>query len=459
MPAAMLNGGRSGPRPGLRAGTVDGTPEASSALRGAAATAAWIALAFCLSCTPASAQDPRQPIADWPLWIEVGPAEPAPVQTDPNFGAFDPRKHGGGAPDGRPSLRWTRAALDFIVYERLNPLRAARVLAILHAAMHDALVRGVRQANDDGVAWIAVHRAASLVLADLFPEQSAERLEALGLVAAAGVPGAATEKGLAMWALGAVVARDAAARARRDGSDRVWPLEKRPASTPGRWRPTPPINSANPLEPLAGEWRPWVLSSGAAVEPPPPIAYGSRRFWEEVEEVRRITSTLTPAQKATAEKWNLDQGTVTPAGVWNLMAIDLALGEKVDAPQTVRMFAAMNVAMLDAFIACWHVKYKWWTVRPISVIRERDDPEFLSYLLTPAFPSYVSGHAAASAAAATVLVRFVPARADWLGEQALEAAESRLLGGIHYRSDNEEGLKLGQDVGHRVLGRGSAQAR
>jgi membrane-associated phospholipid phosphatase len=109
--------------------------------------------------------------------------------------------------------------------------------------------------------------------------------------------------------------------------------------------------------------------------------------------------------------------------------------------------------MMDAFIACWHTKYKWWTVRPITVIRERHDPGFLSHLITPPFPSYVSGHATASAAAEVVLAHFFPERADWLRAQAEEAAESRLLGGIHYRSDNEAGLELGREVGRRAVQR------
>ena len=73
------------------------------------------------------------------------------------------------------------------------------------------------------------------------------------------------------------------------------------------------------------------------------------------------------------------------------------------------MFATLNIAMMDAFIACWHAKYKWWTVRPITVIRERFEPAFLSHLLTPPFPSYVSGHASVSGAASTVLAHFFPA--------------------------------------------------
>ncbi len=398
-------------------------------------------------------------IADWKVWLEEpGPTLPEATGINP-WQAPLPAGSSARLQEERPSLYWTRTSLDLIVKYQLNPLRASRVLALLHVATHDALVRGVRGGGDERIAWVAVHRASSLTLADLFPQEPAERFEAKGLVAAAVFAESDPDKALLMWAIGGEVAGAAAAQARSDGSDRVWPLDRRPPPAPGRWRPTPPINSFNPLEPLAGEWRPWVLPNGAAVEPPEPVPYDSPTFWKEVAEVKRAAESLTPAQKAIAETWNLDRGTVTPAGVWNLKAADLTQDRNLSAPETAQMFAALNVAMMDAFIACWHTKYKWWTVRPISVIRDRYDPEFLSHLITPSFPSYVSGHASASGAAEVVLARFFPEKADWLRAQAEEAALSRLLGGIHYRSDNDAGLALGREVGRRVVQRVFGQSQ
>jgi hypothetical protein len=392
-------------------------------------------------------------ITSWPLWLAEAPAAFPEGAVGNPWQASLTRPSPGSLSEDRPSVYWTRASLELIAKYQVNPLRASRVLSLLHASMHDALVRGVRSGQEERIAWVAVHRAASLILADLFPYESPERFEAQGLVAAAAAAESDPDRALLLWAIGREVAEDASARARSDGSDRVWNLENRPAQAPGRWRPTPPIHSFNPLEPLAGEWRPWVLAHGGAVEPPEPVPYDSPAFWKEVEEVREVARSLTPAEKAIAEAWNLDRGTVTPAGVWNLKAADLVRDEKLSPSETVRLFAALNVAMTDAFIACWHAKYKWWTIRPVSVIRDRYDPDFLSYLITPSFPSYVSGHASASGAAEAVLARFFPERAGWLRAQAEEAALSRLFGGIHYRSDNDAGLELGREVGRKVLQR------
>ena len=83
----------------------------------------------------------------------------------------------------------------------------------------------------------------------------------------------------------------------------------------------------------------------------------------------------------------------------------------------------------------------------MTAIRRRIDPNWLSFITTPPFPSYVSGHSTTSGAAATVLAAFFPGQAAQLAAMAEEAAISRLYGGIHYRSDNEAGLELGRRVG------------
>src|SRR5262249_50202294 len=130
---------------------------------------------------------------------------------------------------------------------------------------------------------------------------------------------------------------------------------------------------------FAGEWLPWVKRSGEA-DAPAPSAYGSAQFWAETEEVYQVWKGLTPNQKATAEYWNLQAGSVTPPGVWNQRALQLIRAEKLAPARAARVLAALNVAMADASIACWRVKYRWWKVRPVTVIRERFDPSFLPYL-------------------------------------------------------------------------------
>ena len=61
-----------------------------------------------------------------------------------------------------------------------------------------------------------------------------------------------------------------------------------------------------------------------------------------------------------------------------------------------------------------------------------------------------------SGAAEAALIAFFPERQSELRAYAEEAALSRLWGGIHYRSDNDEGLRLGRNVAERVMRRAFA---
>lgn len=354
-------------------------------------------------------------------------------------------------PAGAP---WTEITLELIVKYQQNPLRAARVLSLAHAAMHDAVVLAARDGASPRAREAALHLAAGGTLAHLYPQESSGRLEGLGYSNAA-LLAAAASLGEDDWVRAARAAQRSVAaaitRSRVDGAGRQWSVERRPPDAPGQWRAAPPLNIYNPAEPRAGDWRTWALNNGAELEPPPPVPYDSELFWKETEEVLRVARALTPEQRAIAERWNLDHGSVTPGGVWNRIALDLGRG--LDSDQAARVMAAMNAALMDAFIACWNVKFKWWTERPVTVIRSKLDPNFLPALVTPAFPSYVSGHATASGAAASALAGFFPGQAAVLQARAQEAADSRLLGGIHYRSDNEEGLRLGRRIGERVLQR------
>jgi hypothetical protein len=73
------------------------------------------------------------------------------------------------------------------------------------------------------------------------------------------------------------------ARAKADGSNVQWagsvPTE------PGHWAGT------NPVLPLLGTWKTWVLKSGSEVRPGPPPAYGSVQMASELAEVKQFVRT------------------------------------------------------------------------------------------------------------------------------------------------------------------------
>jgi len=411
--------------------------------------------AFFFLAAQAVAAVPTENPASWPRWLEPS----APVFAFSSRALLEaPAAMAGEADATQSLLAWTEHALRLIQKYQQNPQRAARVLALLHAAMHDAFVLAARDPESAEAGLVAAHRAASLTLAYLYPYEPVTWIEGKGLVLghawahAQRVGPEQLERG---FAAGERAANDAIYRALTDGADRRPAALRQAPLAPGRWRATPPLNIHTPQEPLAGEWRPWVRGSNE-LQPPPPPEYGSARFWAEVEEVYRVWQALTPEQKKIAEDWNLQQGSVTPPGVWNQKAVELIRSGRLDPAAAARLLAALNIAMHDAAIACWRAKYRWWLVRPVTVIRERFDPNFLPHIITPPHPSYVSGHSTVSGAAETALAAFFPGRKPELHALAEQAAMSRLYGGIHYRSDDDEGLRLGRRVGEWVLKRAFA---
>jgi hypothetical protein len=169
------------------------------------------------------------------------------------------------------------------------------------------------------------------------------------------------------------------------------------------------LSAAMYLAALAGTWRTWNLRSGSQFRPGPPPVYGSRRFLAEMNEVYAVSQPLTAEQKRIADFWADGAGMTTPPGHWNTIAADLVECAGLSTLSSARHFAVLNTAQADAFIACWDAKFAYWSLRPVTAIRRLIDANWLSYIVTPPFPSYVSGHSTTSGAASTVLAGFLPA--------------------------------------------------
>lgn len=291
----------------------------------------------------------------------------------------------------------------------------------------------------------AAAAAAAEVLKYAFPVEEAARFDALARRAgearvAAGVAYRSDVE--AGWALGRAVAARAIARARLDGSDRVWDGEI-PAG-PAMWRPTGPRFVVEPFDPLAGSWATWVIPDGSAFRPGPPPLPGSAPFAEAIDELRTMPARRTVDQADRARFWATD----APSAWWELFAEEEILKQKLSALHAARAHALVSVAMYDAFVACWDAKFHYWLLRPVSA-----DPTLRTVFSTPPFPSYPSGHSTMSTAAAEVFAYLFPDRAEYYHDKAYEASMSRVWGVVHYRFDVETGEAIGTRVGRAVVAR------
>jgi membrane-associated phospholipid phosphatase len=157
----------------------------------------------------------------------------------------------------------------------------------------------------------------------------------------------------------------------------------------------------------------------------------------------------------------------TPPGHWISIALAVLKQESADAGRAAETLALLGIGMADAFIGCWHAKFEYDLIRPVTYIHRVIDPAWEPILNTPPFPEYPSGHSTQSGAAATVLAGLfgesrgfedathvddgLPARAySSFWAAAEEAALSRLYGGIHFRAAIERGLDQGRCIGAYV---------
>jgi hypothetical protein len=382
-------------------------------------------------------------------------------------------------PDKDPVLQWNEVALQAIKADRTPPPMAARNLAIVHAAIYDAVnaidrthaayhveAKAPAGASPEAAAAAAAHRA----LVHLYPKLS-ERFDAALDESLRAVPdGPAKDDGVA---LGQTVADKMLAWRADDGSAKKPPRVSEDA--PGCWKPTPP-DYKPALYPLWSEVTPFALKKADQFRAGPPPALTDAAYTAAFKEVKSLggsdSRARTAEQTVVAWFWADGEGTVTPPGHWNRIAQAAARDRGDTLAENARLFALLNVALADAGIACWECKFKYGFWRPVTAIRQANDddnpdtladPDWAPLLKTPPFPTYVSGHSTFSGAAAAVLADFfgddarVQTTSDAFpgmtrkfasfSDAAAEAGRSRIYGGIHFEFDNQEGLAMGREVG------------
>ena len=201
--------------------------------------------------------------------------------------------------------------------------------------------------------------------------------------------------------------------------------------------------------------------------PPPYSTQQGSEFYVEAKEVFDVSRTLTPEQKEIALFWADEAGkTATPPGHSIAIATQILEADDASLAAAAETYAKVGIAISDAFVSCWKMKFQFNLLRPVTYNRLVFDPTWSSFIGTPPFPEYPSGHSAQSGAASEVMtalfgvVEFtdhtndyrgmMPRSFDSFAAAADEAAISRLYGGIHYRSAIEDGLTMGACIGDRV---------
>ncbi|MGW1520584.1 vanadium-dependent haloperoxidase [Streptomyces sp. NPDC002287] len=324
-----------------------------------------------------------------------------------------------------------------------GPGRARFQDAAVASAVHDVLVAVAPSRKDD----LDTALAASL----------------------AGIPdGTAEERGVAA---GARQARAVLAARAGDGLDPAssntpFPV---PPAAPGVWQPTPDgyaaaIQYGNRLA------RPFLLERADQFRPAPPPALDSDRYRADLEEVRAYgaadSAVRTARQTETANFWY--SGSLTLYTDALRVAVARSHGSTADRAVLLALFHAASV---DTQIATSDGKYTYVRWRPVTAIRTGaigTDPAWRPLHNTPAHPDYPSGHTTYAGAAQAVLDALAGpvtepfdltsptapgvhrAYTGW-AQLTRDNVDARVYSGIHSRSADEAGARLGDAVGRYAL--------
>lgn len=242
---------------------------------------------------------------------------------------------------------------------------------------------------------------------------------------------------------------------------------------PGSWR----ASVRFPLPPMLPNWgkaRRFIANSPDLLSPPPtPYSIDQNsKFYKEALEIYAIHNPLTQDNRWIAEFWDDDHPgqVISHPGHWVSIALQVFQKERPPLELMIECMFKLGISLNDAAVNCWKSKYTYKLERPEHYIQQYIDPNWEPLGVSPPHPSYPSGHSTFGSAAAEILTFYfgnsyklkdrshegrtvykVKSRKfNSFREMALENSLSRMFLGVHYKTDCDEGRRLGEQIGKAV---------
>lgn len=325
--------------------------------------------------------------------------------------------------------------------EQGGPVRSARVLALLHIAIHD-VVAIVSEAFSPVVVQAdgghfgtdmasAIAGASRTVLSALYPRQ-AEIIE--GHYRVALTPNADPNAVI----FGEEVAREILLE--RSDDEYQGPSSYKYVDRPGAHRPDPFSPNQLAYAPDWGRTKAYSFSSANRPGLKPPPSLSSVEYGAAFNEVKTTGEAgllhRDPTGGTVGVSWAYDgtSGLGTPTRLFNQVLGEVVSSQEMSTLEEARLYALVNVGLADAGVACWYYKYLYNVWRPVVAVREADfgygpsgigdqndrtsaDPFWAPYgapdtngsrrlNFTPGFPAYPSGHSVFGATAFKLIGRY-----------------------------------------------------
>jgi PAP2 superfamily len=382
-------------------------------------------------------------------------------------------------------LDWNVIAVNTAVTNGQNPFAQARSAAIVQLAVFESVnaitgeyhpylgtIVAPPGASPEAAAIQAAYRVLSTYFLTSATTLAAERAKSL-----ASIPdGQAKTDGIATGDAAALAM--IALRANDGSSPAQFKIPGPPV--PGEWLATPSCPIVNGVAVgIAFQWQnitPFGISrvSEYLLDPPPALtSHEYAKTYNEVMTVGSINSTERPQDRANVA---LFYAASSPTQVFNQAVQQVAQERWHSLTENARALAVLNMAMNDSLVASFFNKYYYNFWRPETAIHAGDtdgnpktdpDPSFAPFVTTPCFPSYPSNHGSAANGAAEVLRRIYgegghfmtlsnPAVPDIVLQYTTfdqitdDISDARVYGGIHFRTDQVAGERLGKAIGKAV---------
>ena len=357
-------------------------------------------------------------------------------------------------------LDWNDLTTQLGMREKLSPIEFSRAYALVDICVYDTLLAIGENKNDlniisyknnNGSALYAsaVAEAASSVMLYLFPNHAAEitklRSEQVGQFQA---NSNVTIKGRM---IGNQVSQAVINHANIDNSNLILKDNNNNNYSYNHHNNTILTkennnciwNGNNPVDPLAGYWRTYILKSGSEIQPEKPATCGSKADLLDLRETYKIWKHRSTDQINAAHYW----ANKPPPVLWNnILSQQIQKHSNMSIFDVAHLGVFLNVGMYDAFVSCWYTKYNYLTARPIERISN-----ITTEIPTPNFPGYTSGHSVISMVASRILAEVFHSDGDYFHNLAVEASLSRIWAGIHFKQDVVNGMNQGNKIADMLI--------
>ena len=370
--------------------------------------------------------------------------------------------------------QWNQtASTAFMVTAAQGPQLSVPNMAMVHGAVYDAVnaidggyegyLLTSRVATPSDSKEAAAATAAYKMLSHLAPTQQAT-FDAQYAASLMAIPdGSPKTRGIAVGNAAA-----AAMIAARTDDGRFGSFRFAVGSLPGQWRPVLPAFVNDPAAWLK-DVKPFLIQSGSQFPSDGPLALTSHKYAREFDEVKTYGSATSTA-RSTDQTHMARYWAENPPLTWTRVFRTVSGQQGLSLADNARLFAMLYLTAADALIAVWNDKahYSFW--RPITAIREADtdgnphtlaDPAWLPLIANPPYPEHSSGHSGLSGSiVATFQDFFGTDHIGWTDtnnggltrsftrfSQAIdEVVDARVWSGIHFRTADEQGAKIGRQV-------------